>query len=518
MSLRVCAVAAPEYVSGRIRNNVLYSRAPASLYNACRYAAHASIAGEKIWGHSNWAGDRSQRAQSILMMHSLKEDLPVFEQMLIREKPNLLLIGAMSLCFPGAIACAKLAKEMFGDQICIVLGGRHVTETMYSTKTGIRHHKGSPLKLMEDGEIDHVFDLLVSGQGEFLVKELGSRIGELISLHQLPTSIKSNLDDIELTSGKWIIGWLKNGVSTTLASRGTEIDRNLLPVPCEMFGANSEFSVYPHRKTAHVFSDMSSGCVYDCNFCSERKSATGKLIQQSTAADRLYKQLETSVSVISKDYQGKFGASAFCEDSTLLGGIPSQLEKLAHMLHIKPINILFGGQFTIDQILARKEIIKKLGSAGLNYLFVGIETYDPQEIGGMSKVSKLRHGNWIERIESAFSILAEAGIRCGASLVFGLGESRNNRYKLFHQLDIWRKKFGSPHPVSMNWGVQHPLMGNDGQAGYNYVPWGTDDGELLDAFQSFGEASEKYPLSGISPPSLEEVKDVLDMYNSLSST
>src|SRR5690242_4699397 len=112
MSLSVVVVAAPELPEGGLGRHTLKSSDPASLYNACRVAAH--LAGQKIgaWGETGWSGSRRERRESVMLMHSLREDMPSLEELLLRERPNLLLIGAMSVCLPGAIACAARAKDL----------------------------------------------------------------------------------------------------------------------------------------------------------------------------------------------------------------------------------------------------------------------------------------------------------------------------------------------------------------------------------------------------------------------
>jgi hypothetical protein len=57
-----------------------------------------------------------------------------------------------------------------------------------------------------------------------------------------------------------------------------------------MFGITASFDVFDGRLTGHVFSDTGSGCVFDCHFCSERRSITGRLAQPDTAAHRLVLQ------------------------------------------------------------------------------------------------------------------------------------------------------------------------------------------------------------------------------------
>ena len=286
MSIRVVAIAAPQIPESMIGSRVLSSEDPASLFNACRYAASLAENDVGPWGESNWAVSRKERRNSFLLMHSLKEDFPKFERLLTDVKPNILLIGAMSICLPGAVACAKRAKEMFGDEICVVLGGRHASETIYPSQNGtIVHHHGSPLRLIEEERIEQVFDLVISGEGEHLIPWIGEKIHDLGRHSIAPSKICSYLQGIDQVPGRWIVGWINSlDQIQTIEGRGGNFDRNTLPSSVEMFGVGSSFKVFDGRLTAHIFSDTGSGCVYDCEFCSERRSVTGPIIQSGSSA------------------------------------------------------------------------------------------------------------------------------------------------------------------------------------------------------------------------------------------
>lgn len=515
MALRVVAVAAPELPERALGTGVLKSQDPASLFNACRYAAF--LAENKIgpWGESNWSLPRKERRESVLLMHSLKEDISLFADLLERIQPNLLLIGAMSLCLPGAIECARIAKKMLGNHICVVLGGRHATETIYLNQAGtITHHPGSPLRLMAEGLIPMVFDLVVSGEGEHIIATLGEIIDDLDKRGIEVSTIAPHLHGATQTPGRWITGWVQNGTVRAFEGKGANIDRNNLPSPCEMFGIKTSFDVFGGRLTAHAFSDTGNGCAFDCPFCSERRSATGPLLQLETSADRLFRQLQSAVQVVLED-SSTFKASAFVEDSTMLAGSNTALRELVRRLSEAKLDLRFGAQFTTDQLLSRKEILLDLKTVGLDYLFVGVETPDPTLVGGMSKDVKSKEGTWIHRNEQAFKILTSLGIQCGAALLFGLGETHKSRLALLRTMEEWRTRYGSPKPLSINWAVQHPLRGEDGGTAYRYQAWGTPPGAWLDAFQDFGEASLLYPLAGTNPPLLGEVREIADFYREL---
>ena len=292
MALRAAAIAAPDYQTGTLDVHTLTSPDPVSVYNACRRAAWLGDNGSGSW--SNWATSRKERRENTLLLRSLDDEMSAFEALLLKEQPNLLLIGSMTIAMPGAVACAKLAKEMFGDQICVVLGGRHASETIYFNPQtrNVIHHPGSPLRWMAEGRIEPLFDLVVAGDGEYVIP----RVGEIVDLtdrkRKCAAHIQTELGELSQEPGRWIAGWVDSGQVFTLEGKGGLIDYNQLPPPCAMFGVQTSFGeTLDNRLTAHVFSDGGRGCVYDCEFCSERCSVTGPPAQMKTSAGRLFRQL-----------------------------------------------------------------------------------------------------------------------------------------------------------------------------------------------------------------------------------
>jgi len=514
MALRVVAISAPDRPTGKL-GRTLTSRDPASLFNACRYAAFLADNGIGPWGESNWTGSRQNRRKTILLMDFLEEDMPTFESLLKKERPNFLLIGAMTLCLPGAIACAQKAKEILGDKVCVVLGGWHATETIYfeSRSKAVKHHASSPLRLIAEGHIKPLFDIVISGEGEYLIAKIGEII-DCLDGRNIPVSkISDYLSLLADVPGNWIIGWVESDQIVTIEGKGIPFDRNILVPICEPFGVQTSFNVFDGRLTAHTFSDIARGCVYDCTFCSERSSVRGPLIQIDTAAERLFRQFKSVEKVIKED-SPSLGASAFVEDSTLLAGSNMALLRLVDLLSNGGLNVRFGGQFTVDQVLKKIKIIQALKKVGFDYIFIGIETGRPESIEGMSKIHP-GEDQWLDRAERAIEALTGLEIACGISLLFGMGESRQDRLSLFRRIRKWQDFHNSPAPISINWAVQHPLRGNDGGVSFRYTSWGTPVGPYLDAFQDFGEASLLYPIAGQIAPTLAEVEEVKTAYREL---
>lgn len=338
------------------------------------------------------------------------------------------------------------------------------------------------------------------------------RIAEALVMSTDPSAACSQLlldPHMPRVPGNWIIGRSYRGIIHTVIG-GTAMDMDILPAQCEIFGVTSSFDVFPKGRTAHVYSDIGLGCIYSCAFCSESSKVNGPLQRVSSAAIRLKRQLAAASSTI-RSQDPSAVPSAFVEDSVLLGGRQESLQQLAQLLATADDIIPFGAQLTIDLILRYKDILPKLRTVGLSYLFVGLESVDPSVVATFSKNRRKLDDSWRARAECAFQALAENGIGCGVALLFGLGESAASRKQIFEHLCRWRQRYGIPTVVSINWAVQHPLQGSDGGTEYTYLEWGTDVGPLLDIVQHFGEAAERYPLAGVSPVSLAEASEVVDL-------
>jgi B12-binding domain/radical SAM domain protein len=359
--------------------------------------------------------------------------------------------------------------------------------------------------LIREGRIPPVFDAVVSGDGEFVIAEMG----EILANFNPPFDVNEILARLNRhTPGDWIVSLPKEGIE--IVSAGQRLDPNILPPLSSLFGVSASFNVFNGRMTAHVFSDTGRGCVYNCDFCSERSSVSGKLNDLSNAATRLYRQLEDAANVIQADYPER-GASAFVEDSVLLGGSPRSIDSLCSMLEERPIAIEFGAQLTVDQVLTRGRQLARLAQVGLRYVFIGLETLDPSHVGGMNKDIGSKSGTWESRSKRAFQILQERGIKCGCALLFGMGEKHQSRIALLNNLIHLKRESGYPSILSANWAVQHPLKGASGDAGYDYVDWGTPPGPFIELFHNFGEASLIYPLKGQRPPQLNEIREIVEL-------
>lgn len=528
---KLMALSAPHWVKRATKESVsLNSRSPFSLQNAVRLMASRALSGEGYLGRSNWSKKGDLR-DSVFLMEYWEDERLSLEQKLREARPDILLISAMTLAFPGAVEAAKLAKEILGEDVFIVLGGKHANETFFEgekiisptkekgtpdSNSRIRNAKGSPLRLMEDGKIGPIFDLVCSGSCEELVVAISEKIGELRAQNKSSKEIYREIELFtKIVKGDWRAGWVENGETKGFQSSKIPIDYIEMPIPAEIFGMEGNFEVYKTKITAHAYSDTSPGCVFDCFFCSERYSINGPLQDKNHAADRLLRQLKAIKDTALNENHTE-SVSAFVEDSTFLniGKNPAQLYRLAELMKRDGFTIAFGGQFTVDELLdpeIQKALIT-LKDVGLSYVFTGMETEDEEIAKEMSKNLHKKTESWVSRNEQAVAFLREAGIKYGVAVLFGLGENQEIRLRQLDQIKEWQREYGQPLVVSLNLATIHPLQEGGGEE--DFTEWGTaKDSPYLEVFQKlFGEASERYAIHKEHLPTIEELGEIEKKY------
>lgn len=519
-NLRVVAVSAPQWVAhkGYENQKSLNSTDPFSLQNALRIGAWKAQQGIGQWRNSNWA-DRKNMKHSIRLMNYCEDEMPEFIDLIINVKPNLLFIGAMTLSYPGAIALAKCAKDILKDNVFIVLGGKHCNETFWNKGNEFFHHNGSPLRniSVSNDTKQNVFDLVISGDGEDIISQIGEIVGQLISEGKNLNLFYNHINQLLQAKGNWIAGWVDNSFSiNAIKSLEIPIDYDSIPIPAEVFGMTANFPVFEADITGHAYSDISKGCVYDCYFCSERNSINGKLQQKESAPQRLYKQFNKIVDIGTKENKAKV-ISAFVEDSIILSGSIRLLKDFNQLLSKKPLGLKWGCQLTIDGFLQSEmiEVVKDLKKNGLVYILFGMETINEKIAFKMSKNSH-KEEKWKSRNEHAIEIMSKLGLKAGFCVLWGLGEHQADRRKHLETLQKWQNEYGAPNVISLNWAVKHPLRTQDIREP-NYLDWGTNrNSKYLETYiELFGEASDKYNLMNVENPPVSEMKLLKELYYNL---
>jgi len=530
--LKAIAISAPHWVSNKNKNNSysFNSLTPFSLQNALRDAIDCSINNKKShWYKSNF-NDFKTRNEAVLLLEYWEQDRNKFERIFDKINPNLLFIGAMSLSFRGAIEIAKYAKEKKGDDIFIVLGGKHVNETVFKSKKTkqILNHVGSPLTLMQQGSIPRIFDLVVSGDGEKVVSSIGEIIGKLIKNNASFDNFSngSNREKLIESQGNWVAGQLVNNEIIYYENKPNNfINYSSLAYPLEQFEFKKGFKIFKTDYTIHAYSDGSRGCGYDCFFCSEKATINGKLrIKDYVSVNRLFQQFYILKKIKEKRYKKK-SVSVFIEDSIMLTGKPGFIETFADKCIKNKIKIKYGAQFTLDTFLTlvdkkHEEKLKKLIEVGLDYVAFGIETVDDEIALSFSKNTNKKVG-WLEKTLQVVLACQKYNLKCGMFLIWGLGETQEMRLFQLEQILQWISKFNVPIDIGLNIATQHPLqIVNDthlnkfGYKKYNYLDWGTDaNNEYLPYYiELFGEASTNYAIYKDKLPTIKDLKVLRDKY------
>ncbi len=506
---------------------------PFSLQNALREAAGRAVAKQGAWADSNWATLEGRRA-SVLLLEFMDEARPIVEAQLSALRPNLVLIGAMTLGFPGAIELARLVRRHRGSDCLVVLGGKHANETLRRRANGAPLLlPNSPLELMRSGRLPGeselpLFDVVVSGEGESLTVALGEAVAAAEEAGAPAAAALAFAPALQQTPGTWAFGAVSGDQIQTVTSVGPALNFDRIPTAPRVFGLQSAFPIFGGAPTGHAYSDMGLGCRMNCFFCSEKVSLNGKLRRGPRVVDRLMEHL---VDIWVAGGEGAGGdVGAFVEDSILLGGDTNLIATFAkEWRRERPGRLSIGCQMTAFDVRRLKQtgLLTELRHAGVSYVAIGMETVS-EEVA--DRMSKHRRGDllWSEVNRLALSNLGVEGIRAGVYVLWGLGEPQNLRLRQLQQLAAWADQdaCGQPCAVGLNWATLHPAGNGDECTGAarwpeldrsgrgnaeplpDFTRWGTEPtSERLPYFvELFGEASETYPYYRGVVPSIAELR------------
>jgi radical SAM superfamily enzyme YgiQ (UPF0313 family) len=534
--LRVLAVSGPHWprrpAEAPVRS--FTAATPFSLQNACRLAAGLAAAGQGAWGESNWR-TLTGRRESVLLLEFMDEARATLAERLDALRPNLMLIGAMTLGMPGAVEVARIVREHRGDDCLIALGGKHASETLSLQDGRVEVGEASPLYLMETGRLPQVnglpaFDLVVAGEGEGIVAALGEAVHAAAVGGRTARGAMDRLADLRSAPGKWVLGGMTaDGVA--FYSSHQRLDRERIPTAPGVFGVQSAFHVFGGIRTGHAYSDMGRGCKHNCFFCSERVGVNGPLDRDGDPVGRLIQHLRD----ISTAGGGAAGApvAAFVEDSILLGGGDRLIAEFVRRMSEAPLpNLRFGVQISVNDIqrLAQTGTLRGLRDVGCEYVAFGMETINEAVASRMSKYSQREP--WAEANRHALTALTRTGMHAGVFVLWGLGETQAERVQQLRELKHWRSTHdGQPCAIGLNWATLHPagvprrpharpawptLMAGEAveRRPPDFLEWGTPpESPLLPLLvELFGEASIRFPYYHGVVPAEAELRELRDLY------
>ena len=518
--LKALAVAAPEWAK-RATGDVysLSASVPFSLQNAIRGAAGSADAAQGAWADSNWATSGG-RDSSVLLMRFWEEDKAKLKRMLEDLRPNIVLIGCMTLSFPGAIECARMARNMLGNEVAIILGGKHVTEILNRNAPSLddsREWQNLAHACLCRGE-QPLFDGLVSGEGEELVVGIGEAVAACCQRGLPANSFTRDLErSIIAKGGRWRMAFMDNaGLVRIVNSAIHVLDWSKIPTAPELFSSGKKFRVFDGAEaTGHAYSDMGHGCIFDCSFCSERFSLNGKLRSHEHGIGRLVRHF-SAIRKWCAEHQLR--PSAFVEDSILLGANAKAMSVFAERLSDEELTFDFGIQLTVDRVLSNssRNALLSLQNSGLSYVAFGMETINESVAASMSK--NTGKAPWMERNLRALELLSKIGLKVGIFVLWGMGESADERKAHIETLGEWQGRLGQPSVVSLNWATRHPQTSYEVSGGLSapYHEWATepDDPRLSHLQTLFGEAAVNLALHEPIPDQ-RELANLTQMFGKL---
>lgn len=312
-------------------------------------------------------------------------DFKDVEKELLKRKPDLVALTALTPTIGRALETAQVVKETLPDSI-VVMGGYHPTFNFIET--------------LEDENVD----IVIRGEGEYIMLNLVQALENQSSLHDV----------------KGIVFEDKNSKEIVVNPEAPLIqDLDELPFPA--------LNLLPMKK--YLLLDMDThmttmittrGCPMQCSFCSSA-AMHGKKIRE-----RSVENIVDEIEYLNTNYD--IDTIAFMDDTFTLK--KRKVMAICDEILKRNIEIMWGCTSRVDTL--NEKLLKKMKEAGCITIFIGVESADQQQLDNMCK------NTTIAKIENAFKIAHKLKIRTIASVALGMpGDTKeimNKTVKFVHKL------------------------------------------------------------------------------------
>lgn len=312
-------------------------------------------------------------------------DFKDVEKELLKRKPDLVALTALTPTIGRALETAQVVKETLPDSI-VVMGGYHPTFNFIET--------------LEDENVD----IVIRGEGEYIMLNLVQALENQSSLHDV----------------KGIVFEDKNSKEIVVNPEAPLI-QNLdeLPFPA--------LNLLPMKKyrlldmDTHMTTMITTrGCPMQCSFCSSA-AMHGKKIRE-----RSVENIVDEIEYLKTNYD--IDTIAFMDDTFTLK--KRKVMAICDEILKRNIEIMWGCTSRVDTL--DEKLLKKMKEAGCITIFIGVESADQQQLDNMCK------NTTIAKIENAFKIARKLKIRTIASVALGMpGDTKeimNKTVKFVHKL------------------------------------------------------------------------------------
>lgn len=312
-------------------------------------------------------------------------DFKDVEKELLKRKPDLVALTALTPTIGRALETAQVVKETLPDSI-VVMGGYHPTFNFIET--------------LEDENVD----IIIRGEGEYIMLNLVQALENQSSLHDV----------------KGIVFEDKNSKEIVVNPEAPLIqDLDELPFPA--------LNLLPMKKyrlldmDTHMTTMITTrGCPMQCSFCSSA-AMHGKKIRE-----RSVENIVDEIEYLKTNYD--IDTIAFMDDTFTLK--KRKVMAICDEILKRNIEIMWGCTSRVDTL--DEKLLKKMKEAGCITIFIGVESADQQQLDNMCK------NTTIAKIENAFKIARKLKIRTIASVALGMpGDTKeimNKTVKFVHKL------------------------------------------------------------------------------------
>lgn len=312
-------------------------------------------------------------------------DFKDVEKELLKRKPDLVALTALTPTIGRALETAQVVKETLPDAI-VVMGGYHPTFNFIET--------------LEDENVD----IVIRGEGEYIMLNLVQALENQSSLHDV----------------KGIVFEDKNSKEIVVNPEAPLIqDLDELPFPA--------LNLLPMKKyrlldmDTHMTTMITTrGCPMQCSFCSSA-AMHGKKIRE-----RSVENIVDEIEYLKTNYD--IDTIAFMDDTFTFK--KRKVMAICDEILKRNIEIMWGCTSRVDTL--DEKLLKKMKETGCITIFIGVESADQQQLDNMCK------NTTIAKIENAFKIAHKLKIRTIASVALGMpGDTKeimNKTVKFVHKL------------------------------------------------------------------------------------
>lgn len=338
-------------------------------------------------GIAYMAGVLQENNIDVEILDATAEDMDFkdVEKELLKRKPDLVALTALTPTIGRALETAQVVKETLPDSI-VVMGGYHPTFNFIET--------------LEDENVD----IVIRGEGEYIMLNLVQALENQSGLHDV----------------KGIVFEDKNSKEIVVNPEAPLIqDLDELPFPA--------LNLLPMKKyrlldmDTHMTTMITTrGCPMQCSFCSSA-AMHGKKIRE-----RSVENIVDEIEYLKTNYD--IDTIAFMDDTFTLK--KRKVMAICDEILKRNIEIMWGCTSRVDTL--DEKLLKKMKEAGCITIFIGVESADQQQLDNMCK------NTTIAKIENAFKIAHKLKIRTIASVALGMpGDTKeimNKTVKFVHKL------------------------------------------------------------------------------------